>query len=153
MCGERFGTNSIAAYGDYDESSMFGYAAGMVVESFYRHYRLSARQHVVAHFNEWQTSFGIYYIKEYLPEVATLFTTHATSIGRSIAGNNKPLYNYLNEYNGDQMACELNMVSKHSTEKTAAHVADCFTTVSNITAVECAQLLEKSPGRGDSQRI
>ena len=142
---ERFGTNSIAAYGDYDESSMFGYAAGMVVESFYRHYGLSPKQHVVAHFNEWQTSFGIYYIKEHLPEVATLFTTHATSIGRSIAGNNKPLYNYLNEYNGDQMACELNMVSKHSTEKTAAHVADCFTTVSNITAVECAQLLEKAP--------
>ena len=44
--------------------------------------------------------------------VATVFTTHATSIGRSIAGNNKPLYDYLFAYNGDQMAQELNMQPK-----------------------------------------
>ena len=142
---EKFGVNSIAAYGDYDESSMFGYASGMLTESFYRFFKLTKKQRVVAHFNEWQTSFGIFYLKEYLPQVATLFTTHATSIGRSIAGNHKPLYNYLNEYNGDQMAYELNMVSKHSTEKAAAHAVDCFTTVSDITAKECAQLLEKTP--------
>jgi glycosyltransferase involved in cell wall biosynthesis len=41
------------------------------------------------------------------------------------------------------MAQELNMVSKHSVEKTAAHQADCFTTVSDLTARECAQLLDK----------
>jgi glycosyltransferase involved in cell wall biosynthesis len=41
------------------------------------------------------------------------------------------------------MASELNMVSKHSVEKTAAHQADCFTTVSDITARECQQLLDK----------
>lgn len=142
---DKFGVNSLAAYGDYDESSMFSYAAGMVIESYYRFFKLTKQQRVVAHFNEWQTSFGIYYVKEHLPNVATLFTTHATSIGRSIAGNHKPLYNYLNEYNGDQMSYELNMVSKHSTEKMAAHATDCFTTVSDITAKECTQLLEKTP--------
>ncbi len=141
---EQVGVDSLYAYGDYDESSMFGYSTGMIIESYYRFFKLS-RKKVVAHFNEWMTTFGAFYIKEHLPEVATLFTTHATSIGRSIAGNNKPLYNYLNEYNGDQMARELNMVSKHSTEKTGAHVVDCFTTVSDITARECAQLLDKAP--------
>ena len=141
----KFGVNSIAAYGDYDESAMFSYAAGMIIESYYHFFKLTKKQQIVAHFNEWQTSFGIYYVKEYLPNVATLFTTHATSIGRSIAGNHKPLYNYLNEYNGDQMSYELNMISKHSTEKAAAHAADCFTTVSDITAKECTQLLEKTP--------
>ena len=54
------------------------------------------------------------YIHDRLPQVATIFTTHATSIGRSIAGNNKPLYDYLEAYNGDQMADELNMQSKQS---------------------------------------
>ena len=142
---EKFGINSIAAYGDYDESAMFSYAAGMVIESFCKFFRLSNKEKVVAHFNEWQTAFGICYLKENLPNVATLFTTHATSIGRSIAGNHKPLYNYLSEYNGDQMSYELNIVSKHSAEKVAAHVADCFTTVSEITAHECTQLLEKTP--------
>ena len=63
------------------------------------------------------TGLGLLYVKKRLPEVATIFTTHATSIGRSIAGNNKPLYQYLDAYNGDQMAGELNMRSKHSIEK------------------------------------
>lgn len=142
---EQIGVDSIAAYGDYDDSSMFGYATGMIIESYYRFFKLKATQSVVAHFNEWMTTFGAFYIKEKVPAIATLFTTHATSIGRSIAGNHKPLYNYLPEYDGDQMARELNMISKHSTEKKAAHAVDCFTTVSEITAMECEELLDKKP--------
>ncbi|MBQ9705894.1 MAG: glycogen/starch synthase [Paludibacteraceae bacterium] len=141
---ERFGVNSIAAYGDYDESSVFAYATGVVIESLYRFYHMEDK-HVVAHFNEWTTSFGLFYVKDRLPQAGTLFTTHATSIGRSIAGNGKPLYDYFEGYNGDQMAEELNMVSKHSAEKQAALYADCFTTVSDITARECSQLLGKKP--------
>lgn len=137
-----FGVDSLQAYGDYDDSSMFGYAVGVVVESFVKFHQLGKRK-IVAHFNEWMTAFGLFYIKHYMPAVATLFTTHATSIGRSIAGNHKPLYDYLHEYNGDQMARDLNMVAKHSVEKVAAHVVDCFTTVSDITNRECEQLLEK----------
>lgn len=139
------GVNSLGAYGDYDESSMFGYASGMIVESYLKCYGIGAEVPVAAHFNEWMTTFGLFYLRAHQPWVATLFTTHATSIGRSIAGNHKPLYDYLAEYSGDQMAGELNMVSKHSTEKQAAHLADCFTTVSKITAVECEQLLDKAP--------
>lgn len=142
---EIAGVNSLAAYGDYDESSMFGYASGMVIDAFINCYSITPETPVVAHFNEWMTTFGLFYLKQHQPRVATVFTTHATSIGRSIAGNNKPLYDYLNEYNGDQMAEELNMTSKHSTEKQAAHLADCFTTVSKITAVECTHLLDKTP--------
>lgn len=141
----QVGVNSMLAYGDYDESSMFGYATGMIIESYYRFFKLNASQNVIAHFNEWMTTFGAFYIKEHVPAIATVFTTHATSIGRSIAGNHKPLYDYMEEYNGDQMAYELNMVSKHSTEKVAAHAVDCFTTVSDITAIECEQLLERKP--------
>ena len=141
----QFGVNSMPSYGDYDESSMFGYATGMIIESYYRFFKLKKNQQVIAHFNEWMTTFGAFYIRQNLPEVATVFTTHATSIGRSIAGNHKPLYDYLNEYNGDQMAKELNMVSKHSTEKLAAQMVDCFTTVSEITARECTQLLDREP--------
>jgi len=142
---DQVGVNSIAAYGDYDEASMFGYATGIIMESYYRFFNLTAQTPVVAQFNEWMTTFGAFYIKKQVPAIATIFTTHATSIGRSIAGNHKPLYDYLNEYNGDQMAYELNMTSKHSTEKIAAHQVDCFTTVSEITGIECEQLLDKKP--------
>ena len=139
---EHYGVDSLHAYGDYDEASMFSYAAALVVESFYNKY-LGSEKKVIYHGNEWMTGLGLLYINKMLPEVATVFTTHATSIGRSIAGNNKPLYDYLFAYNGDQMACELNMQSKHSIEKQTAHHVDCFTTVSDITANECLELLDK----------
>lgn len=142
QCWNDFQVDSLHGYGDYDEASMFSYAAARVTESFYRFY-LDASQKVIYHGNEWMTGLGLLYINKHLPEVATIFTTHATSIGRSIAGNNKPLYDYLFAYNGDQMAAELNMQSKHSVEKQTAHHVDCFTTVSNITARECAELLDK----------
>ena len=139
---EKFGVDSLHAYGDYDEASMFSFAAARVVEIFYNYY-LSAADKVIYHGNEWMTGLGVLYIHDRLPQIGTLFTTHATSIGRSIAGNNKPLYEYFNCYNGDQMAAELNMQSKQSIEKQTAKYVDCFTTVSDITARECAQLLDK----------
>lgn len=139
---ELYQVDSLHAYGDYDEASMFSYGAAKVVESFYNFY-LDKSKKVIYHGNEWMTGLGLLYINSKLSNIATLFTTHATSIGRSIAGNNKPLYDYLFAYNGDQMACELNMQSKHSIEKQTAMNVDCFTTVSEITANECKELMEK----------
>lgn len=141
---ESFRVDSIHAYGDYDESCIFAYAVGKVIESFYHFYKLENKK-VAALFNEWMLGMGALYIKKQLPAVATLFTTHATSIGRSIAGNNKALYAYMDGYNGDQMAGVLNMEAKHSLEKQTALHVDCFTTVSDITARECKQLLDKAP--------
>ena len=139
---EHYQVDSLHAYGDYDEASMFSYAAALVVESFYNHY-LDLSKKVIYHANEWMCGLGALYINNKLPQIGTIFTTHATSIGRSIAGNMKPLYDYLFAYNGDQMAGELNMQSKHSIEKQTAHFVDCFTTVSDITAKECVELLDK----------
>ncbi|MBR1411650.1 MAG: glycogen/starch synthase [Prevotella sp.] len=142
---ENYGVDSLHAYGDYDEASMFSYAAALVVESFYNTQLspLSAQPKVIYHANEWMCGLGALYINAHLPQIGTVFTTHATSIGRSIAGNQKPLYDYLFAYNGDQMAGELNMQSKHSIEKQTALHVDCFTTVSDITANECKELLDK----------
>ena len=139
---ENYQVDSLHAYGDYDEASMFSYAAGLVVESYYK-FALSNKDKVIYHANEWMTGLGLLYVNNKLPQVGTIFTTHATSIGRSIAGNMKPLYDYLFAYNGDQMAGELNMQSKHSIEKQTAFHCDCSTTVSEITARECVELLDK----------
>ena len=139
---ENYQVDSLHAYCDYDEASMFSYAAGLVVESYYN-FALTKKDKVIYHANEWMTGLGLLYVNNKLPQVGTIFTTHATSIGRSIAGNMKPLYDYLFAYNGDQMAGELNMQSKHSIEKQTAFHCDCFTTVSEITARECEELLDK----------
>ena len=144
---EKYQVDSLHAYGDYDEASMFSYAAALVVESFYKwkeeRGEWNENTKVIYHANEWMCGLGALYINNKLPQIGTIFTTHATSIGRSIAGNMKPLYDYLFAYNGDQMAGELNMQSKHSIEKQTAHHVDCFTTVSDITAKECVELLDK----------
>ena len=141
---ERYHVDSLHGYGDYDEACCFALAAGAVIESICNYKRLR-HKNVLAHFDEWTTGMGLLYTRWKVPYVGTIFTTHATSIGRSICGNGKPLYDYLHAYNGDQMAAELNMQSKHSLEKAAAHAADCFTTVSDVTAAECEQLLERRP--------
>ncbi|NDW08836.1 glycogen/starch synthase [Dysgonomonas sp. 520] len=141
---EKFGVDSMPAYGDYDESCMFAYATGVVIESYYKFHKMG-RKKVIAHFNEWMLGMGLLYVKDKLPKVATVFTTHATTVGRSIASNNKPLYSQMHAYNGDQMAHELNVVSKHSIEKKAAQQSDCFTSVSGVTQWEATQLLECKP--------
>lgn len=141
---DLYKVDSLHAYGDYDEGCAFARAAASVIEAFIIASKTDP-SHVVAHFDEWTTAMGLLTIKADMPEIATVFTTHATSIGRSICGNGKPLYDYLEAYNGDQMATELNMQSKHSLEKAAAWNADCFTTVSDVTAREAQVLLEKKP--------
>lgn len=141
---EHFQVDSIAAYGDYDESCMFAYASGLVIESLYNFLDLKEKN-VIAHQNEWMLGMTGLYLRNKLPGIATVFTTHATTVGRSICANGKPLYGEFVNYNGDRMARELNVESKHSLEKQAAEFADCFTTVSETTARECKQLLDKEP--------
>ncbi|MDE6691965.1 MAG: glycogen/starch synthase [Muribaculaceae bacterium] len=142
---ELFGVDSLHAYGDYGEACAFSHAAALVLEDLVRFKGCTRGKGMIAHFDEWTTGMGLLHLKANMPEIATVFTTPATSIGRSICGNNKPLYDYLKGYNGDQMAAELNMEANHSLEKTAALNADCFTTVSSITARECEQLLGRRP--------
>ena len=140
---ELFSVDSIRAYGDYDEASMFSYAAARFAEAVVSNC-IEQQAKVIYQAHEWMSGLGMLFLKKQLPRVATIFTTHATSIGRSIAGNNKQLYAYFEGYNGDQMARELHMDAKHSIEKQSALQADCFTTVSSFTDRECKQLLDKA---------
>lgn len=139
-----FRVDSMNAYGDYNEAVTFGLAAAKTITHFCEFNKLTKGKHI-AQFHEWTTGSGVLYCKNHASYLHTVFTTHATTTGRSICFNNKLLYEYFDRYNGDQMAGELNVTAKHLVEKQAAHNADCFTTVSDLTAKECAQLLEKQP--------
>lgn len=139
---ETYQLDSLSGGWDYVEPALFGYAAGRVIESFYN-FHLSANDKIIAHFHEWMTGSGILYLKDETPQIGTVFTTHATSLGRSIAGNNIPLYNDLEQFNPVEMAKQLGITSKYSLEYNAAKEADCFTTVSEITANECKYLLSR----------
>jgi len=139
---ESFQLDSMSGQWDYIEPCLFGYAAGKVIESYTQFY-LNTRTRVVAQFHEWMTGAGVLYLNENRPQIATAFTTHATVIGRSIAGNQLPLYGKLEEYDGDDKSNDFNVRSKQSLEKLAAAKADTFTTVSKLTSRECKQFLKK----------
>ncbi|MFR9502847.1 MAG: alpha-glucan family phosphorylase [Rikenellaceae bacterium] len=137
---DSYNVDSLSGQWDYVESILFGYVSGMVIASYADHF-CSSTDKVAAHFHEWMTVSGGLYLRKYSPYVATLFTTHATVMGRCIAGNRLPLYNDLNKFNADELARQFNVAAKHSIEKVAASFHDAFLTVSEITAAECKALL------------
>jgi phosphorylase/glycogen(starch) synthase len=139
---ETFKLDSISGQWDYIEPALFGYAAAKTIESF-RNFYLEYDDKIIAQFHEWMTGLGILYLDENVPRVATIFTTHATVLGRALAGNNRPLYGNLNKFNAVQVAREFSIIAKQSLEKTSAIAADAFTTVSEITSQECIQFFEK----------
>ena len=139
---EKFHLDSISGAWDYTESALFGYASGVVIESFIA-YNLSNESKIIAQFHEWMTGAGVLYLKSKNLAVGTVFTTHATVIGRCIACNYVPLYENFNNLNANEYANRFGVVAKHSLECSAAHNADVFTTVSDITAKECKQFIGK----------
>ena len=141
---ERYHLDSLRGGWDYIEPVMFGYAAGQIIESYYK-FNLLHHDDVIAQFHEWMTGSGILYLKNRVPGIATVFTTHATILGRTIAGNNLPLYNELEQFNPEALANQFNITAKYSLERISAEQADVFTTVSSITARECKYLLKKEP--------
>ncbi len=141
---ERYQLDSIQGQWDYIEPVVFGYAAGKVIENFVE-WNVGQDDNVVAHFHEWMTGAGVLYIKEHCPYISTVFTTHATYLGRAISGNGLPLYKELGSYNWQTMASRFNIVSQQSMEMKSAQNADVFTTVSDITAQECEQFLLRKP--------
>lgn len=140
---ETYKLDSISGGWDYVEPALFGYAAGRLIDNFQKYYGVY-QDGIIAHFHEWMTGSAILYLKQNNPSIATVFTTHATVMGRSIAGNGLPLYDQIEKYNPDMVAREFSVVAKHSLEKLAAQNADMFTTVSEVTNVECKYFLGKS---------
>ena len=141
---ERYNLDSLRGEWDYIEPVMFGYAAGQIIESYYK-FNLLYHDDVLAQFHEWMTGSGILYLKNRVPGIGTVFTTHATILGRTIAGNNLPLYDELEHFNPEALANQFNITAKFSLERISAEQADVFTTVSSITARECKYLLKKEP--------
>ncbi|MEI6433522.1 MAG: alpha-glucan family phosphorylase [Bacteroidota bacterium] len=139
---ERYKLDSLSGNWDYVEPAFFGYAAGKVIESFYT-YNLSHHDKIIAQFHEWLTGTGVLYLKERIPQIGTVFTAHATVVGRTIASNGLPLYKNLENYNAETIARQFGVLAKYSLEKLSANEADSFTTQSEILNNECRHFLNK----------
>lgn len=137
---EDYQVDSLSGQWDYIEPVLFGYASGKVIEAFMNIY-VASTEKIVAHFNDWLTGAGLLYLKKNLPQVGTVFTTHDTVVGRALASNSEYIYDNFDNIDPVVKAQNLGVLSKFSLEKESAQAADCFTTVSGITATECTHFL------------
>ncbi|OFZ17995.1 MAG: hypothetical protein A2X94_06370 [Bdellovibrionales bacterium GWB1_55_8] len=143
---ERYGLNSLLGGHDYVEPVLFGRAAGIVIEKIFGAHYLPRNIQTVAHCHEWLACGALLYLKDKAPEIGTVFTTHATMLGRTLSSH-RFQYDFANrdQLQPEYLAQQYNVPAKHSLESISARVADCFTTVSAITAEECEALLRKKP--------
>ena len=134
--------DSLRAPLDYDEPVTWAYTVGMLIERLSKCYE---NKKIVAHFHEWLSGAGLLCLKKRNAGIATVFTTHATILGRTLASSNVDIYNVWDKINPDQEAYKYNIEAKHFVEKNSAAIADVFTTVSEITGMEASYLLKKKP--------
>jgi len=140
---DRFKIDSWGSkYHDYDEPMLWSYTVGMLLEQLKN--KLAGKK-IVAQFHEWMSGGGLLYLKSRQIKIGTVFTTHATMLGRTLATNNIDLYGLLDKLNPYEKAYEFGVQTKFLTEKACAHSADVFTTVSEITGLEATHLLGKKP--------
>lgn len=142
---EKFGVDSIAGSWDYIEPVLFSTACGEAIATIAKAHMNLDGQRFIAHFHEWMTGAGLLYLKEKAPTIATVFTTHATVLGRSMMGAGRDLYGELDSISPFEEAKNYNVVAKNSIERVSAHEADSFTAVSDITARESHKLLGRRP--------
>jgi glycogen(starch) synthase len=104
-----------------------------------------SNQKIVAHFHEWMAGVALPRIRKLNLPLATVFTTHATLLGRYIASNDPNFYSNLPSIDADAAARHYTIWSKYALERAAAHSAHVFTTVSEVTAREAEALLGRKP--------
>ena len=131
-------------YFDFDEPVIWAYAVGKVIESLKPSFN---NKRIVAQFHEWLSGAGLLYLKSRKVRIGTVFTTHATMLGRTLASEDVNLYDILEKINPDEEAKKRgsSIFAKFQMEKQSALNANVFTTVSEITSIEAEKLLSRKP--------
>lgn len=129
------------ADGEVDAVTSFGFC----VTELLRCLSEKSPEKIIAHFHEWMAGVALPRIRHLQLPIATVFTTHATQLGRHVAGNDTHFYENLATISADEEARRYLIWPKHAIEKAAAHSAHLFTTVSEVTAREAFHLLGRKP--------
>jgi len=129
-------------YFDFDEPIIWSYAVGKLIEEIKNVFQ---DKKIVAQFHEWLAGAGLLYLKQNKVKIGTVFTTHATILGRTMSFANEDLYETFDKINPEKKAYEYGIQAKYLIEKQSAINANVFTTVSEITGLEAEHLLGKKP--------
>lgn len=135
---ELYKIDSLMSQWEFDEPTVWAWAVGMLIERMAKDH---LNKKIVGHFHEWLAGAGLLYLKYKKSQVKTVFTTHATILGRSIAGDGEDLYSLLPNLDPEKESFKKNIRDKFTLERASAQNADIFTTVSEITAIEAEKML------------
>ncbi len=139
---EQFGVDSLRAAYEYDEPLRWAWAVGRFMELM----QSSTDEPIVGHFHEWMAGLALLYLRMKKSRVRSVFTTHATMLGRTISGSTDiNLYDSLPDLDFPRLAKELHVEDKYTTELACAKNAHVFTTVSEITGIEAEHVLLRKP--------
>ncbi|KAI1297650.1 Glycogen [starch] synthase [Halotydeus destructor] len=128
------------------DAILFGYCVAWFLEEFYKAVAHSrGRPLIVAHFHEWLAGVGLILCRTRHLDISTVFTTHATLLGRYLCAGAVDFYNNLDKFQLDKEAGDRQIYHRYCMERSAAHAAHIFTTVSEITSVESEHLLKRKP--------
>ncbi len=100
---------------------------------------------ILAQFHEWMAAVPLLEIRRRMLPVASVFTTHATLLGRYLAANDPNFYHYLPQIDPFGAAAAWGIAPRFGIERAAAWCADVFTTVSDITGYEAEHFLGRRP--------
>jgi glycogen synthase len=106
---------------------------------------VNGNRHIIAHLHEWMVGTAIPEMRFENTNVSTIFTTHATMLGRYLAMNDAWFYDHLPFFNWEKEAKAYDIEAQVRIERAAAHGANVFTTVSEVTAKECLYLIGRNP--------
>ncbi|KAJ1658748.1 glycogen synthase isoform 1 [Dispira simplex] len=125
-----------------NDAILLGYMVAWFLGEYVKN---NAQTAVIAHFHEWQAGVGAVLARKRELDVATIFTTHATLLGRYLCAGSEDFYNKLSSFDVDHEAGKRGIYHRYCLERAAAHCVDVFTTVSHITAYEAENLLKRKP--------
>ncbi len=140
---DKFRIDSLRVPDDYNDPVVWAYCAGILIQKLAEH--LYPGKRTVAQFHEWLAGPALLYLKSRKVRVATVFTTHATVLGRTLAGQRIDFYSMWDKLHADSEAIKYNVEGKHTLEKQSALQADIFTTVSETTGIEAEHFLGRKP--------
>uniref|UniRef100_A0A8C4T0M1 Glycogen [starch] synthase n=1 Tax=Erpetoichthys calabaricus TaxID=27687 RepID=A0A8C4T0M1_ERPCA len=126
-----------------NDAVLFGFLTAWFLGEFVA--QCEENPYIVAHFHEWLAGVGLILCRIRKLPVATIFTTHATLLGRYLCAGNVDFYNNLQHFNVDREAGDRQIYHRYCMERAAVHCTHVFTTVSQITAVEAEHLLKRKP--------
>jgi glycogen(starch) synthase len=135
---QKFAIDSLRTGRDYDEPVAWSKAVSLFIKELVKKDEF---QNSIFHFHEWLAGASLLLANEIKQK--KIFTTHATILGRTLAGSGINFWSEISTLDPLKLAYDFHIEAKYLIEKNSAKFADILTTISSITAFEVECFLKR----------